>query len=117
MTATSGALRAAEAPRDTLGSLVAAEIRAAMARRRITGEAVSAALGKSRGYVSRRLIGETCVDLDDLQAFTSAIGVSVESVLEPAIAELHRQQSAISAAETPDAAPGKQFGMSQRSTW
>lgn len=74
----------------TLGGLVAAELRSTMARRRITGEYVAAQLGKSRAYVSRRLGGMTCVDLDDLEAIAEAIGVSPDSLLEPALAELRR---------------------------
>lgn len=87
-----GAEATFETASQTFGELVAAEVRAMMARRRVTGEVVAAKLGKSRAYVSRRLHGETCLDLDDLATVADALGVSIESLVAPAIAELDRQQ-------------------------
>lgn len=45
---------------------VAAEVRAYMARRRITGNQLPGLIGKSQSYWSRRLNGETAFDVDDL---------------------------------------------------
>jgi transcriptional regulator with XRE-family HTH domain len=89
----------------TFGDAVAAEVRAIMARRRITGESVAAHVGKSRGYVSRRLIGETCFDVDDLDAVATALGVPLEAILEPAIAELRRARDASGVHDDVAAAP------------
>ena len=54
---------------------VAAEVRAAMARRKITANQLPTLVGKSQSYWSRRLNGETAVDVDDLASLAGLLGV------------------------------------------
>lgn len=72
----------ATAPR--LDVTAAANIRAEMARRRITGRALADQLGRSQMWLSRRLNGDTAFGLDELEAVAAAIGVPVAQLLEVA---------------------------------
>lgn len=66
---------------EPLRAVVAEEIRAAMARRRLSGAGVARAVGKSQSYVSRRLTGETAFDLDDLEKIAGALGCRVNDFM------------------------------------
>lgn len=56
---------------------VAEEVRALMARRRISGVQIAKRIGRSQTYIWRRLSGETAFDLDDLQALAVVLDVEV----------------------------------------
>jgi transcriptional regulator with XRE-family HTH domain len=51
------------------------EIRAEMARQRITQRQLAARLGRQQPYVQRRLSGHVPLTLDDLAAFAEALGL------------------------------------------
>lgn len=74
--------------RRLLHKLIAAEVRAAMARHRVTGELLAEKLGVSRTFVSRRLRDITAFDLDDLEAIAEIFDMTVEDLLLPAIRQL-----------------------------
>lgn len=78
--------------RSTLREAVAEEIRAALARRRMSASALARALGKSQTYVWRRLSGETAFDTDDLEAIAGALRVPVVELLPETV----RQASHVS---------------------
>lgn len=69
------------APPQTLREQVAEEVRALMARRRISGVQLAKRIGKSQTYVWRRLSGETPFDVDDLEALAGALGVPATAFL------------------------------------
>ncbi|WP_425561529.1 helix-turn-helix domain-containing protein [Leucobacter komagatae] len=56
--------------------MVADNLAAELARRRISGRQASAAMGLSVPYVARRISGETPLDVNDLFAFSALLGVS-----------------------------------------
>lgn len=58
---------------------VAAEVRAALARARVSGNRLSTLLGQSQPYWSRRLTGKVAFDVDDLAAIAGLLGVDVTS--------------------------------------
>lgn len=59
---------------------VAEEVRALMARRRMSGVQVAKAIGRSQAYMWRRLSGETAFDIDDLEALARVLDVDVTSL-------------------------------------
>lgn len=65
----------------TLADSVAAEVRAQLARQRMSASALAKALGKSEMYVSRRLRGEMPLDLDDLERIASALEVNFVALM------------------------------------
>jgi transcriptional regulator with XRE-family HTH domain len=67
----------------TLSQLVAEEIRALMARRRMSGRQLAAQLKVSPSWVSYRLTGTQPIDLDDMMAIAGALGVGVHDLLPP----------------------------------
>lgn len=54
---------------------VAGEVRAEMARKRMTGRELSRLTGKSQPYWSRRLTGDVALDVDDLDAVAALLDV------------------------------------------
>lgn len=44
-------------------------------------------IGRSQAYVSRRLVGDTPFDIDDLQAIASALNVPVVRLISPEISQ------------------------------
>ena len=60
--------------------LVAAEIRAALARQRITQSALAERLGVSHAWVSRRLSGEVPLTIPDVTQIAAELGVEVSSL-------------------------------------
>lgn len=63
---------------------MAEEIRALMARRRISGVGLAARINRSQSYVSRRLTGEVPFDVDDLEAIAVALGVTAAKLVSSA---------------------------------
>ncbi len=56
---------------------VAGEVRAELARARISGNKLAALLGQSQPYWSRRLSGKVAFDVDDLEALSGLLGVPI----------------------------------------
>jgi transcriptional regulator with XRE-family HTH domain len=65
----------------TLREAVAEEVRATLARRRMSASALARTLGKSQTYVWRRLSGETALDTDDLEAIAGVLRIPVVELL------------------------------------
>lgn len=61
----------------TLSQATAAEIRAEMARQRITGSALAAELDVSTAWVSYRINGHQEIGLNDLERIATALGVPI----------------------------------------
>lgn len=59
----------------TLTQMVAAEVRAELARRQITQQQLAAAIGLSQASVSERLRGKTPFTTEDLEKVSAALGV------------------------------------------
>lgn len=59
----------------------AAEVRATLARKRISGVRLAAMIDRSQVYVSRRLRGEVPFDVVDLALIADALGVKQSSLL------------------------------------
>ena len=66
----------------SLRESVAAEIRAQLARRRLSGRQAAALLGWTSPYLSRRLTGEVPFDVSDLEAMAALLDVPVASFLQ-----------------------------------
>lgn len=60
---------------------VAEEVRALLARKRLSGAKLAQTIGRSEMYVSRRLRGETAFDLDDLERIAAALGAPIGALL------------------------------------
>lgn len=56
---------------------VAAEVRAEMARARISGSRLGKMTGKSQAYWSRRITGDVAFDVDDLATLAGLLGVPI----------------------------------------
>jgi transcriptional regulator with XRE-family HTH domain len=67
----------------SLSEYVTAEIRAMMARRRVSGRQLAATLGVSQTWMSTRLAGSTPIDLNDLDKMARALNVEVVDLLPP----------------------------------
>lgn len=67
----------------TLSALVAEEIRALMARKRMSGRQLATQLAVSPSWVSYRLTGTQAIDLDDLALIANALSVSVLDLMPP----------------------------------
>jgi transcriptional regulator with XRE-family HTH domain len=81
----------ASAQHNPLRVQVAEEVRATMARRRVSGVALARRLGKSQPWISRRLVGDVAFDLDDLEAIATALDVPVAQLLGNAVTDSYRQ--------------------------
>ena len=66
----------------SLQESVAAEIRAQLARRRLSGRQAALMLGWTSPYLSRRLTGEVAFDVADLEALAELLSVPVASFLQ-----------------------------------
>lgn len=60
---------------------VAANLRAEIARQRISQTTLAEHLGLSQGGVSRRLLGQVPIDVDELDQFAEVLGVSARDLL------------------------------------
>ena len=63
---------------------VTEEVRAEMARRRLTQQDLADALRWTPGYLSRRLTGEVAWSLDDIEEVAAALQVPPLALLAPA---------------------------------
>lgn len=63
----------------SLNAFVSGEVRALLARRRISGRKAAMMLGWTAPYLSRRLIGEIPWNLTDLEAVAALLDVAPES--------------------------------------
>lgn len=63
--------------------IVAAEIRAELARQRVTQIELAERLGVNRQWVARRLIGAVPLSIDDIARIAEALGVRVTSFTAP----------------------------------
>lgn len=61
---------------------VASEIRAYLARRRISASRAAEALGWSQAYISRRISGVTAFDVADLEALAELLDVPVTAFFD-----------------------------------
>lgn len=71
---------------------VAEEIRAMMARRRMTGAGLARALGVSEAWVSYRLSGKQAIDLNDLERIAEVLGIAPQDLLPPPIGAASRRE-------------------------
>lgn len=69
------------AVRGRLRERAAEEIRALLARRRISAAELARRTGLKQSTLARRMTGETAFDLDDLELIASVLGVSVAQLL------------------------------------
>ncbi|MCL1871843.1 MAG: helix-turn-helix domain-containing protein [Promicromonosporaceae bacterium] len=67
----------------TAAQQVAAEVRAALARHRLSQRDLASATGKSQAYWSRRMTGETALDVVDLSALAAFTHVPVAQLVAP----------------------------------
>lgn len=67
-----------------LSARVAAEIRAEMARQRMSGRQLAQKVGRSPNWVSLKLGGTARLDFEDAEVFASTLGVSVMELLRRA---------------------------------
>jgi transcriptional regulator with XRE-family HTH domain len=79
----------------SLSDSVAEEIRAMLARRRISGRQLAEKMGVSRSWISYRLTGSQEIGLNDLERIADALGVDVFDLL-PA-----REQRGVNYASSP----------------
>jgi DNA-binding transcriptional regulator YdaS (Cro superfamily) len=66
---------------DTLSERVAEEIRALLARRRVTGRELARRLSVSSPWVSQRLTGHTEIGVNDLERIATALDVEITALL------------------------------------
>lgn len=92
----------------TLGERVAEEVRALMARRRMSGRKLADLLGVSPSWVSYRMTGVTPIGLDDLQRIAEVLNVEVADLLPfsregrtVVVAGDARRQTTVAKAELP----------------
>lgn len=60
---------------------VAEEVRALLARHRLSASELARRLGMTQRYISRRLTGETAFDVDDLERIAGILNVEVSDLL------------------------------------
>jgi transcriptional regulator with XRE-family HTH domain len=66
----------------TLSEMVAEEIRALMARRKVSGRELASQLAVSPSWISYRLSGKQPIDVNDLLRIANALGVGVHDLLD-----------------------------------
>lgn len=66
---------------DTLRELVAGELRATLARKRISAAELARRLGWSQSYTARRVDGRNAIDMDDLQRIAEVLEVEPADLL------------------------------------
>lgn len=67
----------------SLNERVAAEVRAELGRQQISANALAQRLRWTQPYMQRRISGTTPMDLNDLEAIASELGVTVTSLVAP----------------------------------
>ena len=65
----------------SLSERVAEEIRALLARRRMSGRQLAAALGVSQTWMSSRLSGSTPIDLNDLERIAQVLSIDASNLM------------------------------------
>jgi DNA-binding Xre family transcriptional regulator len=68
-------------PKPSLNEGIAEEIRALLARRRLSASDLARMTGLTQRAISRRLTGEKVIDADDLQRFAEALEVDYRDLL------------------------------------
>jgi transcriptional regulator with XRE-family HTH domain len=76
--------------RKTMAEVIAAEIRAEMARQGISQRELGERLGLTQAGVSRRLLGQRALEVDDVERIAEALGVSMQQLGWPAVAKPRR---------------------------
>src|ERR1043165_7796258 len=71
--------------RDSLREEPAGELRALLARRRVSASELSRRLGWKQSYMARRIDGRVALDVDDLQAIAHALEVTVLDLLPSSV--------------------------------
>lgn len=66
----------------TYWAVAAAELRAEMARKRVTGTELASVLGISQAAVSRRTVGDLPMDMNELQKITARLGLTVGAFVQ-----------------------------------
>jgi transcriptional regulator with XRE-family HTH domain len=66
---------------------VAEEVRVLLARRKISASELARRMGVTQPYISRRLNGETAMDVDDLALIAQVLGVEVVELLPARLPE------------------------------
>lgn len=79
----------------TLREGIAEEVRALLARRRMSGVQLAKRIGKSHTYVSRRLTGETAFDADDLEQIAHALDAQPTDLLPKPVTRQFRKSLGI----------------------
>jgi len=67
-------------PRSTVAEVISGEIRAELARQGITQSQLAQRLGWAQTTVSRKLLGQRPLEVDDVEAIATALGVSVQDL-------------------------------------
>jgi transcriptional regulator with XRE-family HTH domain len=67
----------------TLSELVAEEVRAQMGRKRMSQAQLARGVGKTEMWVSLRLRGRQAIDLNDLMAIATVLGVDASELVTP----------------------------------
>jgi transcriptional regulator with XRE-family HTH domain len=60
---------------------VAEEVRALLGRRRLSASALATRMGVTQRYISRRLTGETPLDVNDLAEIAAALDVTITDLI------------------------------------
>lgn len=74
---------------------VAEEVRAWMARRRISGVKLAERIGRAQPYVARRLNGDVSFDLDDLVQIAEVLEVSIGQLLPPDVLQRRPRETGV----------------------
>lgn len=77
-----------EAENARLGRRAAAQVRALMAARRLTGKELGVELNLSAAAISRRLYGDGAFSLDEIETVADWLGVPVTDIIVPAAGPL-----------------------------
>lgn len=96
---------ALEAPPTTYQELVAAQVRAEVARVKLSGRAIASALGVDPSYVSRRMTGHTPFTPDELAMIAMLLHVPVSALLPEPSVDLHYCINSLGLDFEPDETP------------
>jgi len=77
--------------RESLREETAGELRALLARRRVSASELARRLDWKQSYMARRIDGRVALDLDDLQAIARAMEISVLELLPRSVRNDARQ--------------------------
>jgi transcriptional regulator with XRE-family HTH domain len=78
----------------TYNEIVAGEVRAEMARQKRSQDNLSAELGWTQAFLSRRLTGKNAFSTDEIEAVARALGVPLAQLADPAQAERDKTPAA-----------------------